>query len=143
LSEDVLQLAGRARSDGGRRRLRTFAPGGAEQRERSERAADEPASCDEGHGRGGYTGRPTSVMGAAISACGPADVALAPAIIIIGRTIDSRSGGSPLPSTCYIAHMASAQRVLYPDVEPYRTGRLQVGGAHELYFEESGNPNGK
>ncbi|MBN9168243.1 MAG: prolyl aminopeptidase [Myxococcales bacterium 68-20] len=39
--------------------------------------------------------------------------------------------------------MPSEQRVLYPDIEPYRTGRLQVGGAHEIYFEESGNPNGK
>ncbi len=39
--------------------------------------------------------------------------------------------------------MVSEQRVLYPDVEPYRTGRLQVGGVHEIYFEESGNPSGK
>ena len=39
--------------------------------------------------------------------------------------------------------MASEHRVLYPDIEPYRTGRLQVGGVHEIYFEESGNPNGK
>ncbi|HVJ91164.1 MAG TPA: prolyl aminopeptidase [Labilithrix sp.] len=39
--------------------------------------------------------------------------------------------------------MASEKRVLYPEIEPYRTGRLQVGGAHEIYFEESGNPNGK
>src|SRR5690242_14409856 len=31
----------------------------------------------------------------------------------------------------------------YPAIEPYRTGRLKVGGAHELYFEESGNPAGK
>ena len=34
-------------------------------------------------------------------------------------------------------------RTLYPEVEPYRTGRLQVSGGHELYFEESGNPKGK
>lgn len=39
--------------------------------------------------------------------------------------------------------MPSSQRVLYPEVEPYRTGRLQVGDEHEIYFEESGNPNGK
>jgi proline iminopeptidase len=37
----------------------------------------------------------------------------------------------------------SALRSLYPDVEPYRTGRLAVSDIHELYFEESGNPNGK
>jgi proline iminopeptidase len=32
---------------------------------------------------------------------------------------------------------------LYPPIEPYRTGRLRVSDIHELYFEESGNPNGK
>jgi proline iminopeptidase len=37
----------------------------------------------------------------------------------------------------------SALRSLYPDVEPYRTGRLAVSAIHELYFEESGNPSGK
>jgi proline iminopeptidase len=35
------------------------------------------------------------------------------------------------------------RRTLYPEIEPYRTGRLKVSGIHELYFEESGNPNGK
>jgi proline iminopeptidase len=39
--------------------------------------------------------------------------------------------------------MAAELRVLYPEIEPFRTGRLPVGGGHELYFEESGNPNGK
>ncbi|MGC9158522.1 MAG: prolyl aminopeptidase [Terracidiphilus sp.] len=32
---------------------------------------------------------------------------------------------------------------LYPQIEPYRTGRLQVSPVHELYYEESGNPSGK
>jgi len=32
---------------------------------------------------------------------------------------------------------------LYPPVEAYRTGRLKVGDGHDLYFEESGNPQGK
>src|SRR5262245_51506631 len=36
-----------------------------------------------------------------------------------------------------------ARRNLYPELEPYRTGRLQVLKVHELYFEESGNPRGK
>jgi proline iminopeptidase len=31
----------------------------------------------------------------------------------------------------------------YPEIEPYRTGRLSVSDLHELYFEESGNPAGK
>jgi proline iminopeptidase len=35
------------------------------------------------------------------------------------------------------------RRTVYPAVEPYRTGRLRVSDVHELYFEESGNPEGK
>jgi proline iminopeptidase len=37
----------------------------------------------------------------------------------------------------------SDRRTLYAEIEPYRTGRLKVSSVHELYFEESGNPNGK
>lgn len=32
---------------------------------------------------------------------------------------------------------------LYPPVEPFATGRLRVSDVHELYYEESGNPEGK
>jgi proline iminopeptidase len=32
---------------------------------------------------------------------------------------------------------------LYPALRPYRTGRLRVSALHDLYFEESGNPQGK
>jgi proline iminopeptidase len=39
--------------------------------------------------------------------------------------------------------MVDERRTLYPDIEPFRTGRLKVSAGHELYFEESGNPNGK
>ena len=35
------------------------------------------------------------------------------------------------------------RRVFYPPIEPYSTGRLRVSAVHELYFEESGNPQGK
>jgi proline iminopeptidase len=35
------------------------------------------------------------------------------------------------------------RRTLYPPIEPYNTGRLRVSPLHELYYEESGNPNGK
>ncbi len=35
------------------------------------------------------------------------------------------------------------RRTLYPPIEPYNTGRLRVSQLHELYYEESGNPNGK
>jgi len=38
---------------------------------------------------------------------------------------------------------ATQRRFLYPEIEPYRTGRLRVSDVHELYFEESGNPAGK
>jgi proline iminopeptidase len=35
------------------------------------------------------------------------------------------------------------RRTAYPPIEAYRTGRLRVSDVHELYFEESGNPQGK
>lgn len=35
------------------------------------------------------------------------------------------------------------RRTLYPEVEPYRTGRLDVGDGHSLYWEQCGNPQGK
>jgi proline iminopeptidase len=33
-------------------------------------------------------------------------------------------------------------RTLYPEIEPYRSGRLQVSQLHNLYYEECGNPQG-
>lgn len=32
---------------------------------------------------------------------------------------------------------------LYPPIEPYSTGMLDVGDGHRVYFEECGNPNGQ
>ncbi len=32
---------------------------------------------------------------------------------------------------------------LYPAIEPYRTGMLDVGDGHTIYFEECGNPRGQ
>ncbi|BAY32763.1 prolyl aminopeptidase [Nostoc carneum NIES-2107] len=32
---------------------------------------------------------------------------------------------------------------LYPPIEPYKQGYLQVSELHKIYFEESGNPQGK
>jgi proline iminopeptidase len=32
---------------------------------------------------------------------------------------------------------------LYPEIVPYRTGKLRVSPLHELYFEECGNPFGR
>jgi proline iminopeptidase len=34
-------------------------------------------------------------------------------------------------------------RQLYPEIQPYNRGRLQVSELHEIYFEECGNPKGK
>lgn len=39
--------------------------------------------------------------------------------------------------------MTEGRSSLYPDIEAHRTGRLKVSPVHELYYEESGNPNGK
>ena len=39
--------------------------------------------------------------------------------------------------------MPDALRTLYPEIEPYRTERLRVDDLHEIYFEESGNPQGR
>jgi proline iminopeptidase len=34
-------------------------------------------------------------------------------------------------------------RQLYPELQPYSRGRLQVSSLHEIFFEECGNPDGK
>jgi proline iminopeptidase len=34
-------------------------------------------------------------------------------------------------------------RTLYPEIQPYQTGMLDVGDGHRLYWELSGNPEGK
>ena len=39
--------------------------------------------------------------------------------------------------------MHQDRRELYPPLEPYATGRLKVSDVHELYYEESGNPDGR
>lgn len=37
----------------------------------------------------------------------------------------------------------TTRRGYYPPIEPYETGRLRVSALHELYYEQSGNPQGK
>ncbi|MEO7654150.1 MAG: prolyl aminopeptidase [Sphingomicrobium sp.] len=39
--------------------------------------------------------------------------------------------------------LSPQRRTLYPAFEPYETGMLDVGDGHQLYWELSGNPNGK
>ena len=34
-------------------------------------------------------------------------------------------------------------RDLYPEIEPFDQGHLAVGGPHEIYYEQCGNPQGK
>lgn len=34
-------------------------------------------------------------------------------------------------------------KTLYPEIEPFDTGRLKVSPVHELYYEQCGNPKGK
>lgn len=38
---------------------------------------------------------------------------------------------------------AAALRSLYPEIAPYRSGRLDVGDGHVVYWEMCGNPKGK
>jgi proline iminopeptidase len=38
---------------------------------------------------------------------------------------------------------APALRTLYPEIEPYRWGQLDVGDGHSVYWELCGNPKGK
>ncbi len=35
------------------------------------------------------------------------------------------------------------RRTFYPPIEPYDTGMLDVSDVHSIYYEQSGNPNGK
>lgn len=37
----------------------------------------------------------------------------------------------------------SQRRTLFPPIEPYKTGHLDVGDGHNLYWELCGNPDGK
>jgi proline iminopeptidase len=38
--------------------------------------------------------------------------------------------------------MSSERRALYPEIEPYDSGLLQVSPLHRMYYEQSGNPKG-
>jgi proline iminopeptidase len=49
----------------------------------------------------------------------------------------------PLATAPFDAANLSSRRTLFPQIEPYKTGRLKVSDVHDLYWEESGNPHGK
>ncbi len=38
---------------------------------------------------------------------------------------------------------SKSRRTLYPEIQPYQSGHLEVGDGHSLYWELSGNSNGK
>jgi proline iminopeptidase len=38
--------------------------------------------------------------------------------------------------------MSQERRALYPGIEPYDSGYLQVSALHRMYYEQSGNPDG-
>ena len=39
--------------------------------------------------------------------------------------------------------MPASRRRLYPEIEPYETGKLPVSDLHTIYYEQCGNPQGK
>lgn len=39
--------------------------------------------------------------------------------------------------------MSEQRRGLYPPIKPYKTGQLDVGDGHQIYWELCGNPHGK
>ncbi len=41
------------------------------------------------------------------------------------------------------SNMLSYERTLYPEIEPYETGMLDVGEGHQLYYERVGTPGAK
>jgi proline iminopeptidase len=49
-----------------------------------------------------------------------------------------RTHPSPTPAVAN-----AGRRALYADNEPFATGYLSTGGAHEIYYEECGKPNGR
>ncbi|MGN3973186.1 prolyl aminopeptidase [Tsuneonella sp. SYSU-LHT278] len=42
-----------------------------------------------------------------------------------------------------VSHHSDARRTLYPQIEPYETGHLDVGEGHSLYYERVGTPGAK
>jgi len=43
---------------------------------------------------------------------------------------------------CDAGSAQTAQGAVFPPIEPYSSGRLDVGDGHDIYFEECGNPAG-
>jgi len=46
-------------------------------------------------------------------------------------------------AACQIANPVNYPVQLYPELDPYASGHLDVGDGHELYWEQCGNPEGR
>jgi hypothetical protein len=47
------------------------------------------------------------------------------------------------PHSCRTMQSSADRLKLYPDIDAYDTGMLQVSDVHTMYYEQSGNPAGK
>ena len=54
----------------------------------------------------------------------------------------SRAPHAPDGAATHSRALASRGAELYPPLEPYDTGMLDVGSGHRLYYEQCGNPEG-
>eukprot|EP00850_Spirogloea_muscicola_P005888 SM000027S09669 [mRNA] locus=s27:653657:657228:- [translate_table: standard] len=70
----------------------------------------------------------SSAEAAAAMAAGPAGVGATP---VVGAALTAAEEKRP-----------ATRRELYPAIEPFRSGFLEVSDVHSLYWEESGNPSG-
>ena len=50
---------------------------------------------------------------------------------------------SSFQSGCFLPKNIKLMKELYPPIQPYRQGNLQVSDLHTIHWEESGNPQGK
>src|SRR5215210_2675254 len=62
-----------------------------------------------------------------------------------GKAISMSLAVPRLPAGCYDRSLRGPHRMrsLYPLLEPYDYGWLDVGGGHDVYWERCGNPSGK
>ena len=50
---------------------------------------------------------------------------------------------SSFQSGCFLPKKTKLMKELYPPIQPYRQGNLQVSDLHTIHWEESGNPQGQ
>ena len=58
------------------------------------------------------------------------------------RFLTRKSAGTPPNNSPKMTTGPGEVVDLFPQIEPYDTGRLRVDEIHELYYEQSGKPNG-